>query len=710
MSALQNAREKIEEFKNTSGIPLHLGNIGLTSEDLKVLIPELKALKHLKELDLSTNLLEPLPEAIGELTGLLNLNLDYNGLRSLPDEIGDLEHLKVLSVVGNRLGNLPEGMLDLGELEELDLSRNELESLPRDFGDLASLVTLCLDNNRLTELPDSIVTLDDVGGLDLENNLLVGLPEDIGSMESLVSLNLGGNSLQTLPSSIGRLHLLYELNLISNRLVDTLPDTLAQLPHLQSLNISDNPLSPGQRAWLAANIHEDVLAMNLIPGDVLSSHTEVLNQLYPNRAAAIEDALGDLSSQMFKRGDDFHITETNGSIRIVLAEQVVGKRILKDFLQRVPIKSAFDQEVFVPVARELFNRLLVEGNSTQDIDGQIAQMATTVGNCSTPVKDFLLQEYVNLQLKGGRPVSKRARTMIERQAFEKEILKKIGSQLDPHEKIEQVQGLVDSIFLAGAEDLDCNKIKIKGERERLPSKSASPEFAFNAVQESVVRSFVEFCCAMDLETNAPKVENGLFVLDPMKYEMITVPYLTEVGLLVKTASDKDIQKQLATYEAQLNEHFGSIDLGSLVGIPEVDTFFNALARHQMILGQQLRNSAPKDFEAVATNYLNTMKSQSAVLAQTYHQKIPASPLPNSEGVSQEVMPSHIASATKTSASAAAAMPNSDQAPERGLSAFMIPQVAASAKRRQSSSSSEEEGTSKKRADKKKKAMKTPFRN
>jgi internalin A len=75
-----------------------------------------------------------LPEAIGNLDGLVYLDLCSNQLTALPDSIGDLTNLI-----------------------SLDLRRNKLIALPESIGKLVNLKSLQLDENPLREVPPEVL-------------------------------------------------------------------------------------------------------------------------------------------------------------------------------------------------------------------------------------------------------------------------------------------------------------------------------------------------------------------------------------------------------------------------------------------------------------------------------------------------------------------------------------------------------------------------
>ncbi len=215
---------------------LYLNNNQFTSFPL-----EICKLEHLKNLSLSGNQLESLPEGIGELKHLEELYLSRNRLTSFPLEICKLEHLRNLSLSGNKLESLPEEICELKHLEELYLSGNKLESIPVRIGQLKSLFVLKLSENRLRSLPGQICELANLELLALSGNPLELIPNKICQLTKLTILYLVNTKLQSLPNEICELKNLRTLNVSNNHLTG-LPEGIFKLSNLTALYFSNNRL------------------------------------------------------------------------------------------------------------------------------------------------------------------------------------------------------------------------------------------------------------------------------------------------------------------------------------------------------------------------------------------------------------------------------------------------------------------------------------
>lgn len=170
------------------------------------------------ELDLSSSLLESLPEGLSKLAGLKSLSL-YENLLASVSEIGQL-----------------------ADLESLILSDNSLDALPPEFGNLTKLTELCLSRNALEEFPNAILGLTGLRELELDGNLLKAIPSSIGKLSNLEMLNIGENELSEIPPEIGDLTNLTFLAVDRNHLT-SLPAEIGNLTEPTSLFVSDNQLS-----------------------------------------------------------------------------------------------------------------------------------------------------------------------------------------------------------------------------------------------------------------------------------------------------------------------------------------------------------------------------------------------------------------------------------------------------------------------------------
>lgn len=77
-------------------------------------------------LDLSSNNLNKVPEALASLVNLQQLYLNDTFIDFVPANFGRLHNLKILELRDNMLNTLPKSFKRLNLLQRLDLSNNEL--------------------------------------------------------------------------------------------------------------------------------------------------------------------------------------------------------------------------------------------------------------------------------------------------------------------------------------------------------------------------------------------------------------------------------------------------------------------------------------------------------------------------------------------------------------------------------------------------------
>jgi len=181
-------------------------------------------LPFIRGIDLTMNDLEDnkFPEAMEDMTSLRWLKLNSANLKKIPPEIGKLT-----------------------KLEHLTVKKNNLESLSVQLSNMPCLRTLNLRYNNLTHtnIPTEVFENDELTTLDLSHNKLAEVPEGLLKCKSLLVLNLSHNQIEMIPSQLFMTTAdILHLDLANNEL-DALPPQLRRLSTLQTLVLSNNPLS-----------------------------------------------------------------------------------------------------------------------------------------------------------------------------------------------------------------------------------------------------------------------------------------------------------------------------------------------------------------------------------------------------------------------------------------------------------------------------------
>lgn len=132
-------------------------------------------------------------------------------------------------------------------LQELYMGyfNNYSSGIPATFGNLTSLVRLDMGRCGLTgTIPPELGNLGNLDSMFLQLNELVGvIPVQIGNLVNLVSLDLSYNNLSgIIPPALIYLQKLELLSLMSNNFEGEIPDFIGDMPNLQVISSTRQPL------------------------------------------------------------------------------------------------------------------------------------------------------------------------------------------------------------------------------------------------------------------------------------------------------------------------------------------------------------------------------------------------------------------------------------------------------------------------------------
>lgn len=177
----------------------------------------------------------------GELAGISQLKLSEN-LSTFPLEILTLaDTLEVLDLSHNALSSLPDELAQLSKLKIIFASQNNFTHLPEVLGKLPKLEMVGFKSNQITQVAQESLPAQ-LRWLILTDNLIETLPNSLGERPRLQKLALAGNQLTQLPTTLAQAHNL-ELVRISANQLSQCPEQLLNLPKLAWFAFAGNPFS-----------------------------------------------------------------------------------------------------------------------------------------------------------------------------------------------------------------------------------------------------------------------------------------------------------------------------------------------------------------------------------------------------------------------------------------------------------------------------------
>ncbi len=203
---------------------------------------EIKNLKNLVSLDLSGNHISSLPKEIGELKNLEFLKIENNNLLSLPEEIGNLEKLKNIYFSKNKIKFLPKSIGNLKNIKIAEFDDNKIEELPKEIRNWKEASIINFNNNQIQKLPYEIGNWAKATYINFENNKIQELPNKIGNWTKIKYVNFGNNQIQKLPKEIESWKKIEEFYANNNQLTQ-IPKEIMYFEHLEKLDFSKNQLS-----------------------------------------------------------------------------------------------------------------------------------------------------------------------------------------------------------------------------------------------------------------------------------------------------------------------------------------------------------------------------------------------------------------------------------------------------------------------------------
>ena len=215
---------------------LKISQMDLSENLLSTLPASISQLQKLEKLDLKSCCFKEFPEVLLQMSNLHTLNLEQNLIQELPNNFQSLS-LKKLNMRSNLLSDLSDALSANTHLSDLDVSSNRLTNLPEVIFRLQNLKHLKMDDNIISILPRNWQRLDIVT-LSLKNNPIMNIDHLLDELPSITNLNLQKCLLKEMPANLSSAVRLTTLNISDNKMtsISTLP------PNVIYLTLDNNPL------------------------------------------------------------------------------------------------------------------------------------------------------------------------------------------------------------------------------------------------------------------------------------------------------------------------------------------------------------------------------------------------------------------------------------------------------------------------------------
>jgi hypothetical protein len=207
----------------------------------------------------------------GELAGISQLKLSEN-LATFPLEILTLaDSLEILDLSNNALSSLPDELVQLTKLKIIFASQNNFTQLPDVLGKLPNLEMIGFKSNQIKDVAEESLPAQ-LRWLILTDNLIETLPNSLGERPRLQKLALAGNRLTELPQTLAQAHNLELVRISANELTDC-PEQLLNLPNLAWFAFAGNPFAAVKLGTPNETNNESPIEVKSVPQVASASYT-----------------------------------------------------------------------------------------------------------------------------------------------------------------------------------------------------------------------------------------------------------------------------------------------------------------------------------------------------------------------------------------------------------------------------------------------------
>jgi internalin A len=231
----------------------------LKKEIEKIIIENLNSKE--ETLNLSGFYLNEIPHSVFELVHLKELKLMHNQIKVIPKEISRLKNLSHLYLYNNKISEIPlKAIRKLYLLQCIDLAENlvNLKTVKkvykeidknRDYGRFLKKVEELNENSthfwfqgQINKIPKKLFEYNNLQDLSINSSKLKKIPKEIGKLSNLKSLSFSYNQLRTIPEELFQIESLEEVYFDNNRFL-YFPEGLLEMPNLKSISFNTNKIT-----------------------------------------------------------------------------------------------------------------------------------------------------------------------------------------------------------------------------------------------------------------------------------------------------------------------------------------------------------------------------------------------------------------------------------------------------------------------------------
>ena len=318
--------------------------------------------------------------------------------------------------------------------------------------------------------------------------------------------------------------------------------------------------------------------------DTFINFSRFLDYAYEDKAHMVSYQVYNLNLQL----DKISVKKKDSDEMITMSPL----EVVEHFLVEISIDDPLYGEVYGPVAKLLLKGVLNQDAGKEAQMLQLNLMASSLGDCPTPVNDLCMQVYIGECVKEKGALTDFQYGIIEREGLQKHIVKELDHLLKKNDKnekiddkIELVNGLLEAVYGNGFQKKRNNPIRINGERTFLPSKSRNINFAYEQLKRNkkLIHAFAKIVCITKSNGEPLVSSDGRFMIDRDKIIVISEKYFTSLGDISPRG------KYISLYKARMEEfialpehrhlsleHSSKMEVNRLLNVPERQNKFRSL--------------------------------------------------------------------------------------------------------------------------------------